>query len=102
MVALQEIIMEIIRIAMSEAGEPVCLNLRMANRHGLITGATGTGKTVNFSADCRTIFKNRVPMFASDVKGDLSGISQPVPPSRMSHYFLGFIRSSRISVAGND
>jgi len=49
----------------------------MANRHGLITGATGTGKTVTLQTLAEHFSTIGVPCFMSDVKGDLSGISQP-------------------------
>ena len=48
----------------------------MANRHGLITGATGTGKTVTLQTLAEQFSRIGVPCFMSDVKGDLSGISQ--------------------------
>ncbi|MGA7181561.1 MAG: helicase HerA-like domain-containing protein [Thiobacillaceae bacterium] len=50
---------------------------QMANRHGLITGATGTGKTVTLQTMAEHFASIGVPCFMSDVKGDLSGISQP-------------------------
>ncbi|MEW6133693.1 MAG: helicase HerA-like domain-containing protein [Pseudomonadota bacterium] len=50
---------------------------QMANRHGLITGATGTGKTVTLQTLAEHFSDIGVPCFMSDVKGDLSGISQP-------------------------
>ena len=50
---------------------------QMANRHGLITGATGTGKTVTLQTMAEHFVSIGVPCFMSDVKGDLSGISQP-------------------------
>jgi DNA helicase HerA-like ATPase len=50
---------------------------QMANRHGLITGATGTGKTVTLQTLAEHFSSIGVPCFMSDVKGDLSGISQP-------------------------
>ncbi|MEW6253147.1 MAG: helicase HerA-like domain-containing protein, partial [Planctomycetota bacterium] len=50
---------------------------QMANRHGLITGATGTGKTVTLQTLAEQFSAIGVPCFLSDVKGDLSGISQP-------------------------
>jgi DNA helicase HerA-like ATPase len=49
----------------------------MANRHGLITGATGTGKTVTLQTLAGQFSRIGVPVFLADVKGDLSGISQP-------------------------
>lgn len=50
---------------------------KMANRHGLIAGATGTGKTVTLQVLAENFSKIGVPVFMSDVKGDLSGISKP-------------------------
>ena len=52
------------------------LNPRMANRHGLVAGATGTGKTVTLQRIAESLSENGVPVFLADVKGDLSGISQ--------------------------
>ena len=49
----------------------------LANRHGLITGATGTGKTVTLQTLAEEFSKIGVPVFMADVKGDLTGISQP-------------------------
>ena len=49
----------------------------MSNRHGLIAGATGTGKTVTLQVIAESFSRIGVPVFAADVKGDLSGISQP-------------------------
>ncbi|TDB38312.1 MAG: DUF853 family protein [Actinobacteria bacterium] len=49
---------------------------RMANRHGLVAGATGTGKTVTLQVLAEAFSEIGVPVFAADVKGDLSGISQ--------------------------
>jgi DNA helicase HerA-like ATPase len=50
---------------------------KMANRHGLVAGATGTGKTVTLQVMAEAFSRAGVPVFAADVKGDLSGISQP-------------------------
>jgi uncharacterized protein len=49
----------------------------MANRHGLIAGATGTGKTVTLRVIAENVSRIGVPVFMADVKGDLSGIAQP-------------------------
>src|SRR5512141_271960 len=49
----------------------------LANRHGLITGATGTGKTVTLQVMAEHFSRIGVPVFMADVKGDLAGISQP-------------------------
>ena len=53
------------------------INGKMANRHGLIAGATGTGKTVTLQVMAETFCQAGVPCFMADMKGDLSGISQP-------------------------
>ena len=50
---------------------------RMANRHGLIAGATGTGKTVTLQVLSENFSRQGVPVFVADVKGDLSGINRP-------------------------
>ncbi len=52
----------------------------MANRHGLIAGATGTGKTVTLQVLAESFSRLGVPVFLADVKGDLSGVSQPGQP----------------------
>ena len=49
---------------------------RMANRHGLITGATGTGKTITLQTLAETFSDMGVPVFAADIKGDLSGVAK--------------------------
>src|SRR6476619_8218710 len=51
------------------------LTLKLANRHGLVTGATGTGKTVTLQVLAEGFSNAGVPVFAADIKGDLSGIS---------------------------
>ncbi len=55
---------------------PVYLSPKLANRHGLIAGATGTGKTVTLQILAESFSNIGVPVFMADVKGDLSGISQ--------------------------
>jgi hypothetical protein len=55
----------------------VVLEPRLANRHGCITGATGTGKTVTLQVLAEQFSRMGTPVFMADVKGDLSGISQP-------------------------
>jgi DNA helicase HerA-like ATPase len=62
-------------IAINDEKE-VCLVPRMANRHGLITGATGTGKTVTLQTLSETFSDMGVPVFAADMKGDLSGVAK--------------------------
>lgn len=58
-------------------GENQSLALSRANRHGLIAGATGTGKTVTLQGLAESFSANGVPVFVADVKGDLSGIAMP-------------------------
>lgn len=55
---------------------PISITGRMANRHGLIAGSTGTGKTVTLQVLAETFSQAGVPCFMADMKGDLSGISQ--------------------------
>ena len=57
--------------------QPVLFNTSMACRHGLIAGATGTGKTVSLQLLAESFAKLGVPVFTADVKGDLSGIALP-------------------------
>lgn len=64
-------------LLIGKAGDmPVELLPAMANRHGLIAGATGTGKTVSLQVLAEAFSSIGVPVFAADVKGDLSGVSQ--------------------------
>ena len=63
-------------IAHSSRG-PINIIGKMANRHGLIAGATGTGKTVTLQVMAETFCQAGVPCFMADMKGDLSGISRP-------------------------
>ncbi|MBM6592542.1 helicase HerA-like domain-containing protein [Microvirga pudoricolor] len=66
------------KIFIGKAGEKAeYLDLRLANRHGLITGATGTGKTVTLQVLAEGFSNAGVPVFAADIKGDLSGIAAP-------------------------
>lgn len=62
-------------VAHSDEG-PISICGKMANRHGLIAGATGTGKTVSLQVLAETFSQAGVPCFLADMKGDLSGISQ--------------------------
>src|SRR5690606_17812122 len=62
-------------------GTTAVLLPRYANRHGCITGATGTGKTVTLQVLAEAFSRLGTPVFVSDVKGDLSGISQAGEPS---------------------
>ena len=64
-------------LLIAKSDTPLELLPRMANRHGLVAGATGTGKTVTLQVMAEAFSRIGVPVFAADVKGDLSGISQP-------------------------
>lgn len=59
------------------ASVPVRIPLAMTNRHGLVAGATGTGKTRTLQLLAEQLSANGVPVFAADIKGDLSGIAAP-------------------------
>jgi DNA helicase HerA-like ATPase len=63
------------QIFVGKSGKPELLTLRLANRHGLVTGATGTGKTVTLQVLAEGFSRAGVPVFAADIKGDLSGIA---------------------------
>ena len=58
-------------------GEKVSILPKMANRHGLIAGATGTGKTITLKVLAESFSDAGVPVFLADVKGDLSGMCRP-------------------------
>ncbi len=64
-------------IVAKSGNEDLALLPQMANRHGLIAGATGTGKTVSLQVLAEGFSRIGVPVFMADVKGDLAGISQP-------------------------
>jgi uncharacterized protein len=69
-------------LIVAQQGDIQCaLRLALANRHGLISGATGTGKTITLQTLAQGFSQNGVPVFMADIKGDLSGISQPGQPS---------------------
>lgn len=71
--------------ASDDAQKKFSLNLAKANRHGLISGATGTGKTVTLQVLAEGFSAAGVPVFITDVKGDLTGISQP---SKMQDFLV--------------
>jgi len=64
------------KIFVGKGEELAWLTLALANRHGLVTGATGTGKTVSLQVMAEGFARAGVPVFAADIKGDLSGISE--------------------------
>jgi uncharacterized protein len=64
------------KIFIGKGDQPAWLTLSVGNRHGLVTGATGTGKTVSLQIMAEGFARAGVPVFAADIKGDLSGISE--------------------------
>ncbi|MBR0754461.1 DUF853 family protein [Bradyrhizobium jicamae] len=64
------------KIFIGKGEQEAWLTLALANRHGLVTGATGTGKTVSLQVMAEGFARAGVPVFAADIKGDLSGISE--------------------------
>jgi uncharacterized protein len=67
-------------IFLGQSTSAVTLLPNMANRHGLIAGATGTGKTITLQGLAESFSQIGVPVFAADIKGDLSGVSQAGKP----------------------
>jgi uncharacterized protein len=65
------------KILIGKSTKPEYLTLRLANRHGLVSGATGTGKTVTLQVMAEGFSNAGVPVFAADIKGDLSGVAAP-------------------------
>jgi DNA helicase HerA-like ATPase len=62
-------------IGAADGKNPVEQLGRMSNRHGLIAGATGTGKTITLQTLAESFSRLGVPVFAADIKGDLSGLA---------------------------
>ncbi|HYV96374.1 MAG TPA: helicase HerA-like domain-containing protein [Gemmatimonadaceae bacterium] len=80
-------------IAQCAAGE-LALLPELANRHGCITGATGTGKTVTLQVLAENFSRIGVPVFMADVKGDLSGIAKPGAPNDKIQARLSLLKRS--------
>jgi uncharacterized protein len=68
------------KIFIGKGDQPAWLTLALGNRHGLVTGATGTGKTVSLQVMAEGFARAGVPVFAADIKGDLSGIAEAGEP----------------------
>src|ERR1700683_5370166 len=64
------------KILIGKGDQRAWLTLALENRHVLVTGATGTGKTVSLQVMSKGFARAGVPVFAADIKGDLSGISE--------------------------
>ncbi len=78
---------------------PQALELSRANRHGLITGATGTGKTVTLQGLIEGFSAAGVPTFVADVKGDLAGLAMPGSPTSKTHEIFA-ARAQEIAYSG--
>ena len=65
------------KVWLATSDRPIYLEPGMANRHGLIAGATGTGKTVTLKVLAESFSDMGVPVFLADIKGDLSGMCLP-------------------------
>ncbi len=86
-------------VGASEGGaDPQYLDLKRANRHGLIAGATGTGKTVTLQGIAESFSALGVPVFLADVKGDLSGVAMAGSPMAPIHATLA-ARAAAIGMA---
>ena len=70
-------LLQLDKVFLGAGDEPQYLLLPLANRHGLVTGATGTGKTVTLQVLAQGFSDAGVPVFCADIKGDLSGIGEP-------------------------
>ena len=91
---------EPILVAKKDAAE-FSLLPQMANRHGVITGATGTGKTVTLQRIAEGFSTRGVPVFMADIKGDLTGVTQAGggnPKVDDRNTLLGIRRLSRDAV----
>ena len=88
------------QILLGRGDRPVCLLARMANRHGLVAGATGTGKTVTLRVMAEGFSRLGVPVFMADVKGDLAGMAAPgvENPSRKPVPAWSIRRSSKVAI----
>src|SRR6187200_2505782 len=78
---------------------PQALELKRANRHGLIAGATGTGKTVTLQGIVEGLSDAGVPTFVADVKGDLAGLAMPGAATAKPHEAFA-ARAAEIGYAG--
>ena len=102
-------------LALNDAGEEICLLPAKANRHGLVAGATGTGKTVTLKVMAEAFSDMGVPVFLADVKGDIAGMMAPGEDSEnmrerierfgllsgISGHILGYLRRKRHSAKDN-
>src|SRR5271167_2992562 len=83
-----------------QGSSPLYLLPQMAKRHGLVAGATGTGKTVTLQVMAEAFSRIGVPVFAADIKGDLSGISRPGTESQKLAERMKKLKLGNFSFAG--
>lgn len=84
-----------IAIAQTEDGKPIFLDVGMLNRHALITGATGTGKSVTLQSLAEALSNKGIAVFLADIKGDLSGLAKAAVPGEK---FLANLKKRRIAM----
>jgi hypothetical protein len=89
---------ETILIGQGSTG-PIALTLKRGNRHGLIAGATGTGKTVTLQSLAEGFSRAGTSVFLADVKGDLAGMAMPGSPTDKAHPIVT-ARAAEISLEG--
>lgn len=82
---MADVIDQAVFIGGADDGEAQSLLLKRANRHGLVAGATGTGKTITLQILAEGFSEAGVPVFAADVKGDLSGVAAPGSETHKLH-----------------
>ena len=83
------------KIWLAKSDEKVFLEPKMANRHGFIAGASGTGKTITLKVLAESFSQLGVPVFLADIKGDLAGMCKAGLLPRVSNAVLGYIRRIR-------
>ena len=89
------------KLLIAKGVSDLCILPRMANRHGMISGATGTGKTVSLQVLAESFSRIGVPSFLADVKGDLAGVSQPGSPSPRIQERIDRLKLDGFSFSGN-
>lgn len=85
----------------TSASGPVTMLPELANRHGLISGATGTGKTVTLQVLAEAFSQLGVPVFMADVKGDLAGLAKPGEPNEKIKSRMAAVGMDHFTPQGN-
>src|SRR3954462_15749573 len=88
-------------ITFAKGSDEISLLPGLANRHGLIAGATGTGKTVTLQTLAQGFSRIGVPVFMSDVKGDLAGLARPGADSARLKERLTVLKAKDFAFAAN-